>query len=116
MGSAFKSIHEYLETLYDGMADVLDEVAELLKMHEAQPLASLKEYLEAASIHELDSAERRSGEALALVEADLQTLKAQAEEIRAAADSEGFYDAAAMMEDHLADYNKTLWFIRSMRK
>ena len=50
VGRDFKQVHEYLETLYDGVSDVLDEVAELLKMQGAQPLASLKDYLAAASL------------------------------------------------------------------
>ena len=28
VGSQFKAVHEYLETIYDSYADVLDEVAE----------------------------------------------------------------------------------------
>ena len=32
VGSQFKAVHEYLESLYDAFADVLDETAELLKI------------------------------------------------------------------------------------
>ena len=32
VGSQFKAAHEYLETLYDALADVLDAIAELLKI------------------------------------------------------------------------------------
>ena len=53
VGSQFKAVHEYLESLYDAFADVLDETAELLKMAGAQPVASLKGYLEIATIKEL---------------------------------------------------------------
>ena len=53
VGSSFKQVHEYLETLYDGFADILDSVAELLKMHDVQPLASMKDYLAAATIQKL---------------------------------------------------------------
>ena len=31
IGLQFKAVHEYLESLYDSLADVLDEVAELIK-------------------------------------------------------------------------------------
>ena len=44
VGINFKAIHEYLESLYDGVSDSLDSVAELLKMHDEVPAASLKEY------------------------------------------------------------------------
>ena len=43
-------------------------------------------------------------------------MKTQAEEIRAAADEDGRYDVVSLMEDHLADYNKTLWFLEAMTK
>ena len=45
IGLQFKPVHEYLESLYDNMHEVLDEVAELLKMNGEYPLASFKEYL-----------------------------------------------------------------------
>ena len=50
VGHQFKAVHEYLESLYDALADVLDEVAEILKMDGEMPLGSLKKYLEFASV------------------------------------------------------------------
>lgn len=116
VGSDFKQVHEYLETLYDGIAGVLDEVAELLKMQGEQPLASLKEYLAASSIQELSSSELRSREVLQIVHDDMVTLRDQARQIRLAAVSEDAYDVVSMMESHLAQYHKTLWFVQAMQK
>ena len=94
----------------------MDTVAELLKIHDASPLASMKDYLAAATLQELDSAELPAVEALAVVRGDLLVLKAQAEEIRVGAEETGMYDVASAMEDQLTDYNKTLWFLRAMGK
>jgi starvation-inducible DNA-binding protein len=116
VGSSFKQVHEYLETLYDGFADVLDGVAELLKMHDIQPLASMKDYLAAATIQELGSVELSTSEALSIARGDLLVLKAQAESIRSAADADDVYDVVAAMEEQLSDYNKTLWFLQAMGK
>ena len=116
VGLDFKQVHEYLETLYDGVSDVLDEVAELLKMQGAQPLASLKDYLAAASLQELPSAELHSGEVLSIVHGDLAALRDQAQQIRTAAAAEDNYAVVSMMESHLAQYNKTLWFVEAMQK
>lgn len=116
VGSDFKQVHEYLETLYDAMAGVLDEVAELLKMQGEQLLASLKDYLAAASIQELPSAELRSREVLRIVQADLTLLRDQAQQIRADAAADDVYAVVSMMEEHLAQYNKTLWFVEAMQK
>ena len=116
VGPSFKQVHEYLETLYNGFAGVLDTVAELLKMHGAAPAASMKDYLAAATISERESTELAAGQALSAVQGDLQALKAQAEEIRAAAEQAGLYDVVSAIEDQLAGYNKTLWFLQAMGK
>ena len=116
VGSSFKQVHEYLETLYDGFADVLDGVAELLKMYDIHPLASMKDYLAAATIQELGSVELSTSEALSIARGDLLVLKAQAESIRSAADADDVYDVVAAMEEQLSDYNKTLWFLQAMGK
>lgn len=116
VGPSFKQVHEYLENLYDGLADVLDGVAELLKMHDIQPLASMKDYLAAATIQELGSVELSTSEALGIARGDLLILKTQAESIRSAADADDVYDVVAAMEEQLSDYNKTLWFLQAMGK
>lgn len=116
VGPDFKQVHEYLETLYDEIADTLDSVAEQLKTHGGQPLASLKEYLSAATIQELPSEELRSGEALAVVQNDLSVLIKQGEQIRVEAHNAGLYDVVSSMEEQLAAYQKSAWFIRAMRK
>ncbi len=40
VGTNFKAVHEYIETLYDGFALVLDETAEAPKIQGERPLAS----------------------------------------------------------------------------
>ena len=116
VGKDFKPVHEYLESLYDAFAEVYDAVAENLKMHGEQPLASMKEYLAVASIQELPSKELPSGEVLKIALADLEALKAQAESIRKDADKDDLYDIVDLMEDQLGNYNKTIWFISAMLK
>lgn len=116
VGNQFKAVHEYLESLYDALADVLDEVAELLKMAGEMPVGSLKGYLALASIEELEDKDVGVKESLSIVLSDLELLKAQAESLRAAADDEDYYPIVNAMEDHLSNYAKNIWFIRSMLK
>ena len=116
VGHQFKSVHEYLESLYDALADVLDEMAEILKMDGEMPLGSLKKYLEAASIEELEDKEYSVKESLEIVLKDMELLKAQAEAIRKLADEEDHYQLVGAMEDQLGNYAKNIWFIRSMLK
>ena len=116
VGPDFKSVHEYLESLYDSFADVLDSVAELLKMNDVVPAASMKEYLELATIEELPSVEVKSSEVVNIVLADMELLKAQAEAIRKAADEDDVYAVVNAMEDDLGNYAKTIWFLKAMAK
>lgn len=116
IGSDFKPVHEYLETLYDAMAEVLDESAELLKINGQVPLASMQDYLKVATVKELESKDYSTKEALAIVLADMQLLKAQASELRALANEQDQFDIANLAEDNLANYNKTIWFLSVMNK
>lgn len=115
-GGQFKAVHEYLETLYDAFADVLDATAEILKMNGEMPLASLKDYLAVASIQELESKELDVKSVLSIVLSDMEALKAQASAIRLQANEDDQFDIANGMEDDLKNYGKTIWFIRAMLK
>jgi starvation-inducible DNA-binding protein len=113
-GLQFKAVHEFLETIYDGLAENLDEIAELIKMNGDYPLASMAEYLKVSSINELSSQKYGVKESLEILLEDLKTLDSSAKEIRAAADEKDAFDIVSMMEEHCASYQKTIWFIESM--
>ncbi len=115
-GPQFKAVHEFLESIYDSYADVLDEVAELLKINDETPAASLKEYLELADIKELDSSELSAEEAIKITLDDMIKLCTDAAELRKAADSEDSFALTNMMEDHISNYSKNIWFLKSMLK
>ena len=114
VGTQFKAVHEYLESLYDAFADVLDETAELLKIAGAQPVASLKGYLAIATIKELGDEAVDQKKALEITLADLELLRDQALGIRKAADAHDCFGVANLMEDHITNYAKQIWFLRSM--
>lgn len=113
-GMQFKGVHEYLETLYDGMTAYMDAIAELLRMHGEYPAASMADYLKISDIKELVSEKIDIQQALTIVLDDLTALDKTAKDIRTAADAEDAFDIVAMMEEHCADYQKTIWFINSM--
>ena len=116
LGLQFKPVHEYLEGLNDSMHEVFDEVAELLKMNGEYPLASLKDFLAVSEIAELESKDYSVKESLQIALADIKLLKENALELRKLAAEDDFYPLQVMMEDHLANYNKVVWFIESMLK
>ena len=116
VGPQFKAVHEYLESLYDAYAQVLDSVAELLKMNGEIPLASMKDYLAAATIREIEAKDYSVSEVITLVLADMETMKAQAEAIRATAAEDDNYAVVNLLEDDLKNYDKNVWFLKSMLK
>lgn len=116
VGINFKATHEYFETLYDGISASLDSVAEIIKMHEGTPLASLKTYLELSTIEELPSIEVDNKTSLKIVLEDFIEMKSLVEEIRQIADKEDLYDIVTLVEGELEQYNKSIWFIKSMLK
>ena len=116
VGINFKATHEYFETLYDGISESLDSVAEVIKMHEGTPLASLKTYLELSTIEEIPSVEVDNKTSLKIVLEDFIKMKSLVEEIRKEADKEDLYDIVTLVEGELEQYNKSIWFIKSMLK
>ncbi len=114
VGLQFKGVHEYLEALYDGITENMDAIAELIRMYEELPAASMKDYLNLSSIEELPSEKIAIKPALSIVLEDITALDKTAKDVRSAADAEDLFDIVMMMEDHVAEYQKTIWFIRSM--
>ena len=117
VGSKFVSVHEYLESEYDKAGERLDEVAELIRMSGEFPVANLKEYLEISTIQEIETSNEISiKEALEIVLSDIKLQKELALEIRKEADEADNFPVANAMEDHIEDYNKQIWFIKSSLK
>ena len=95
---------------------MLDATAEILKMNGEMPLASMKGYLSASTISELESSEMDVENVMKTVLKDMEALKNQARAIREQADEVDQFDVANQMEDDIENYNKTIWFIQSMLK
>ncbi|MCW6702306.1 DNA starvation/stationary phase protection protein [Anaerococcus sp. NML200537] len=117
VGSQFVSVHEYLESEYDKAGERLDEVAELIRMSGEFPVANLKEYLEISTIKEIKTSKEVSiKEALEIVLSDIKLQKELALEIRKEADEADNFPVANVMENHIEDYNKQIWFVESSLK
>ena len=116
VGKAFKQVHEFLEEMYDETTESLDAVAEYQKMTGKFPNASLKNYLEIATIKELESKEYTIEEALKITLDDQKSLRKLATEIRNEADEKGEFTLVALMEDEVASQTKKIWFIESTLK
>ena len=113
-GMQFVPVHQYSEARYEDMDEKFDEIAELLLQHGEKPVSSIREYLALSSIKELNKDSYRDEEVIKIISEDMAYLKGKAEALRLEADAEGLFDIVAVLEDHVAGYNKELWFLRSM--
>ena len=111
-GMQFIPVHLYTESRYDDMAAKFDAVAELVIMQGEKPVSTIKEYLELATVKELGGRNYKDSEVIGIVKEDLAHLKAEAQKIHdECADN---FSVVAMMEEHIAGYDKELWFLDSM--
>ena len=115
-GPQFKSIHEYLESIYDEAFEYFDAVAEHVKMQGQFPLVNAAEYAKLTKVEELGQEDIPQAKVIDILLKDFKYMNDQAVAIRAAADEEGDFLLVSMMEDHVAYYVKQIWFIESMLK
>lgn len=116
VGPNFMEIHEFTEEIYDNAFEQFDQVAELLKMKNQIPLATMAEYLEIATLKEISTKEYNTRETLEIVKKDLELMKDLATKIRNSANEEDDFETVAIFEDYVADYSKNLWFVNVMLK
>lgn len=115
-GHRFMDVHLFTEEEYDKSFERMDDVAEHCKMFDAMPASTMKEYLELATIKEEPTREFACEEGLEIVLADFEVLRQQATDLRNACDEKGWFSAVALFEDHVEDYNKQIWFLKSVLK
>lgn len=116
VGRAFVQVHEFTESLYDAVFEQYDQVAEAMKMRDSFPPVKLSEFLELATIEELEARDYGVGEVLDIVLADMLKMQALAKEIRQGADEMGDDLLAAQFDGYLESYAKNIWFMKAMTK
>ena len=116
VGERFASLHEYTETLYDYYFDKFDVVAEIFKMKGEYPLVKLTDYLQHATVKEIDPKDFTIPEVIASIKEDMELMLADAKKIREVAVAEDDFTISNLMEDHVAYYVKQLWFLEAMSK
>lgn len=86
-GPAFFTLHEKFEELYNAAAQTVDELAERLLSIGGQPIATMKEYLETASISESGN-ETKSTEMVETLVKDYSQIKEELVQLAELADSQ----------------------------
>lgn len=113
-GDQFVPVHQFTEGEYDKAFERLDAVAEHVRMYGHIPASTLKEQMALATIKEEPSRKFKCDEALEIVLADMEHMRKEATDLRNACDKADWFSAVSMFEDHIADYNKQIWFLRSI--
>ena len=113
-GMQFVPVHQYSEARYEDMSEKFDEIAELIIQHGEKPVSSISQYLQHASIKELNKGSYRDEEVIRIIAEDMSHLKAAAEDLRLKMAEEDVFDIVAVLEEHIAGYQKELWFLHSM--
>lgn len=117
VGDQFKPVHLYTEGLYDAFFEGHDEVAEMIRQRGAFPAATMKEYLNIATIKEMpDSKAISDKEVLEIVYNDLVALRKQVIEMRAVADKADDFGVVSYCEDQIKYYDKEIWFLGATLK
>ncbi len=116
IGPNFEQAHVFLEKLYDDLFEKFDEVAERVKMLGNYPNANMKSYLETSTIKELPNQEIYVKDALKIALEEYESLIVLSSEIRSLASVEDDFVTVALMEAHIALYDKEIWFMKSALK
>ena len=115
-GKMFVAVHEYTESRYEDLAEKFDEVAEKVIMKGEKPVSKVADYTKLATVKEMADKEFQCEEVIAEVLADTKLLRDQATELRNYFDEAGDFTVVMMLEDHIAGYEKQIWFLESMAK
>lgn len=114
-GPQFFTLHEKFEELYNEAAVHIDELAERLLALEGEPVATMKEFLETASIKEAEKGQTAEEMVAELVQ-DFDTMIAQLQEGVEAAQAIGDETTADMFLGIHQSLEKHNWMLRSFLK
>lgn len=110
-GSDFFVVHEKLEEYYNKINDQIDEVAEHILTLNAQPLGTLKNYLDTTTIAEAKDEKICSAEIYKNIVKDFETLLERVKQIKEEAEKEKEYGTSSLVDEYILDYSKILWML-----
>ncbi|MGL4952278.1 MAG: Dps family protein [Culicoidibacterales bacterium] len=112
-GAGFFEVHVKLEELYTDMTLDLDEVAERILTIGHKPYATMKDYIQFASIIEITSSDIKTQEAMKVATEDYIVLVRQAQEVGRLAEEAKDFRTQDLMNTLIAKYEKTLWMLQA---
>jgi starvation-inducible DNA-binding protein len=111
-GNQFYTLHELFEKLYDEVSEHFDAVAERILMLKEKPLATLKEFLENATIAEATGKETKD-EMLKVTVADFEKLNKEFYEVVRKAQELGDEVTVDLAIGILSSLQKHIWMLKA---
>ena len=111
-GQMFFSLHEKFEEYYNRSAEVIDEIAERILMLGGQPLHTLKDYLDVATIESVKNVSDARQAVEAVSKADQFLLKSF-NELLVLAEENDDEATATLMSDWIKETEKRIWMLNS---
>ncbi len=112
-GRGFFQLHSKLEELYDATAEELDAVAERILTLGFRPAATLKEYLELATLKEVASVAVTGDEVIKTLQADFASIIGDLRAALKIADGNDDQVTVDLLVGSIGNYEKTLWMFRA---
>jgi len=114
-GESFFRVHEKLEEYYNEVAKQIDEIAEHILIIGAQPLGTLRDYLENTKIQEAENKKVDRNTVYQAVLSDYGTLFEDVNKIKETAESSGDYATSSLMDEYILNYGKILWMLNQSK-
>ena len=108
-GTRFFELHKQFEELYNLLSNIIDEVAERIRVLSSKPNHRFTEYLEISDLPEFDLSEKTTHDIVHHVVSSLSTLiKVQREILKIAQDAED-EGTSAMLSENISQQEKLVW-------
>lgn len=109
-GQQFFTLHRELQSMYEQVAEFIDDTAERILMLGNRPATTFKEYLETSTLEELQSRKYSAEETAQLVLKDLAHLIGQARKLVETAGEHNDEGTADFGVELLREFEKQNWF------
>lgn len=113
-GKGFFTIHAQLDTMYEDLNEIVDEIAERILAINGRPYSTMKSYLDNSRIVEGANEAITIDKALKTLIVDFEYIVKEAKEVKISAEKVEDYGTSAMMDEYIIKYEKLLWMLNSV--
>lgn len=112
-GRDFYPVHKFTQEVYEGLADMFDDLAERVAQLGHAPVVTLSEALKLSHIKEESKHSFSSGEVFEAVSKDYEHLEKHFAQLSEVADQAGDKVTVAYADEQLAKLQKSVWMLKA---